>query len=315
MWILGLVVVSLHSAKAQQYPRYNEEEARAYTQYARAAFCTKVPIEEWKCGDMCLGSAVIPGSVRFLGLTKLWKVQGFVARIPEVDKCIVAFRGTVDFQNWIVDGWLKTTPWPLDGELGCEGCRVHSGFAHAYEEIRPAMMAAVVDLSCRNVAFTGHSLGAALATLGSMDLRQRTNFYVGPVYTFGKPRIGNYAFVDEYVALAKKNNVEPPMWRVVHYRDPVPRIAPVGISGYDHEPFEVYYTDQASSTYLECPSSAMLYQPWENATCAYKTNLAECLDLDHIWDLDHLFYLNLSFQKSHMSEACTGTGMAESFLV
>jgi hypothetical protein len=70
---------------------------------------------------------------------------------------------------------------------------------------------------------TGVSLGGALATVASYDLKmylksQRINPYF-LFYTFGAPRIGNYY-------LAREINRESTIFRVVDAADPVPHLPP-----------------------------------------------------------------------------------------
>eukprot|EP00746_Dinoflagellata_sp_MGD_P009121 gnl/MRDRNA2_/MRDRNA2_118430_c0_seq1.p1 gnl/MRDRNA2_/MRDRNA2_118430_c0~~gnl/MRDRNA2_/MRDRNA2_118430_c0_seq1.p1 ORF type:complete len:318 (+),score=33.16 gnl/MRDRNA2_/MRDRNA2_118430_c0_seq1:172-1125(+) len=306
MWSVGRLLIWFPAARAEPnmqsstYPTYDQSEARLHAQYARVSFCTQAAVENWTCGDMCEDTVVVPGSVRFLGKTKVWELQGYAARLPRGEDCIVAFRGSIDVMNWVDDMYAKQRPWPSNSTSWCNGCRVHSGFADAYEEIRPAMLEAINDLRCSSVQFAGHSLGAALVTLASMDLRGTTSLSIGPVWTFGKPRVGNYAFVNAYVATAQKRDVQPPLWRVVHYHDPVPRLAPAHSLGldYDHEPLEVYYTDRASSKFWECPSNQQLPQPWENQSCAFATSLAGCVNMDHVT------YLNLTFAFSNFPSSC-----------
>lgn len=69
-----------------------------------------------------------------------------------------------------------------------EGGKVHPGFAHAFSELRPKLVPALQAIQCR-VIFTGHSLGAAMATLFSSI--KKPDF----LYLFGSPRVGGPAFV------------------------------------------------------------------------------------------------------------------------
>lgn len=43
---------------------------------------------------------------------------------------IVAFRGTVDIQNWIANLDAAEIPYP-----GCNGCLVHQGFYNAFQSV------------------------------------------------------------------------------------------------------------------------------------------------------------------------------------
>ena len=100
---------------------------------------------------------------------------------------IVAFRGTEpdDLRDLLTVFQVKHAPW----EFG--GGKVHSGFRCAHLEIWPLVEARLHELASagRTVWFTGHSLGAALATL-SMDRFERAT----GLYTIGSPPVGDRQF-------------------------------------------------------------------------------------------------------------------------
>jgi hypothetical protein len=89
---------------------------------------------------------------------------------------------------------------------------------------------------------TGHSIGAAIATLAAAELRS-LGYYVD-LYTFGSPRVGNAAFVDyvESQSPALGNN-----YRMTHLNDPVPQIPPTWI-GYKHTSPEYWLSDGTATT-------------------------------------------------------------------
>merc|ERR1712113_1174488 len=106
---------------------------------------------------------------------------------------------------------------------------VHRGFATAFRHVQKPMTQAISDLGCSNLVVSGHSLGAAMSTLAAIYIRGELGLRIENVYTYGKPRVGNYAFVSAFQALAERDKVSPAMWRVVHFHDPVPRVpAPKG---------------------------------------------------------------------------------------
>lgn len=107
---------------------------------------------------------------------------------------IVAFRGTQPdaLLDLIADARLLLLPWRVDGE------RVHDGFQSALQDVWPKLIVQLKALKDRRVWFTGHSLGAALATLAIDRFlleRQDHGFQEpGGVYTFGSPLVGDRAF-------------------------------------------------------------------------------------------------------------------------
>jgi triacylglycerol lipase len=94
---------------------------------------------------------------------------------------VLAFRGTTGtWENWWSNFSVWTTPSPSGG-------RVHSGFLQKFDSIWPEI-ASVLDSWTAPLFFTGHSLGAALATLATARRRPAA------LYTFGSPRVGDADF-------------------------------------------------------------------------------------------------------------------------
>lgn len=108
---------------------------------------------------------------------------------PDSDKQVgvVVFRGTDadDPTDIGTDADLLLKPWGRGGS-------VHTGFANDLDTIAPGLDDAVQSLGVP-VLFTGHSLGAALATLAASVFKPTLNSTA--LYTFGSPRVGDSAFV------------------------------------------------------------------------------------------------------------------------
>jgi predicted lipase len=73
---------------------------------------------------------------------------------------------------------------------------VHQGFNDAYAEMSSQVISGMnkylVKYSTASILVTGHSLGAALATLAAIDIKSQVKtqnklFF----YSFGSPRVGN----------------------------------------------------------------------------------------------------------------------------
>lgn len=135
---------------------------------------------------------------------------------------IVVFRGTesrgraegtplVDFTNVVVD--VQTDARLKLVESG-QGGRVHSGFKTALDEIWQDLAPYLSSLgsSGKRLWFSGHSLGAALATLAA----DRYGDIAG-LYTFGSPRVGDETF---------RNDFWVPTYRFLHNNDIVGRVPP-----------------------------------------------------------------------------------------
>jgi len=148
----------------------------------------------------------------------------FLAHGP--DFVLVAFRGTeiMDFvaslKNWLTNLRVSLIP---DGRGG----RVHEGFQLALDGVWDPLRKRIVRVLAqgnpgRRVWLTGHSLGAALATLATSRAMAEGAFPVGGLYTFGSPRVGDAAFA------RRLHNSAPAVrtFRFVNYADIVTRIPP-----------------------------------------------------------------------------------------
>ena len=116
-------------------------------------------------------------------LVATYDVGGTQALIAaDDDNLVLAFRGTVEAADRRTDVRFVKTDFPGGG-------RVHLGFFEAFERVRPAIAFDLARLSSRRRVFTGHSLGAALAVMATVEWRPDV------AYVFGCPRVGNAAFV------------------------------------------------------------------------------------------------------------------------
>jgi len=70
----------------------------------------------------------------------------------------------------------------------------------------------------RSFVVTGHSLGAALATLFVMENKERKKFDITALCTFASPRVGNTEFARQFDGLPLDS------WRIVNQQDIVPKI-------------------------------------------------------------------------------------------
>ena len=114
---------------------------------------------------------------------------------------VIAFRGTNkdDPTNLFADGDALFESWEKGGE-------VHRGFKHALGELRGRLDALRPGIDCR-ILFTGHSLGAALATLLAGAWKRPTDRR-DALFTFGSPRVGNPQFVATLAGLAGERYVD-----------------------------------------------------------------------------------------------------------
>lgn len=150
----------------------------------------------------CLGRAGLRNAVAF-------EKRATACHVAEADDWILCvFRGT-DVTE--IDNVLTDINFIL-GEHEGEG-RVHRGFKAALDVVWQPLSNHLRALpSTKIVWFTGHSLGAALATLAARRFdRERS------LVTFGSPRVGDAAWSTAHSV---------PTWRVVNHLDLVAFLPP-----------------------------------------------------------------------------------------
>jgi hypothetical protein len=193
-------------------------EAALCAEMARLAYCRREP--NFQFDEQRIRAVLEPlgFACRFFertGTPRGRGTHGFLALHddPEPGRrlAVVAFRGTdaSDPTNVTDDAKFLQTKWPPGG-------LVHRGFAEALDPLLPTLKPALDKLRGR-VLFTGHSLGAAMATLLA-SIRQ-PDF----LYTFGSPRAGDGQFVSTLKGLSNR--------RFVDCCDLVARIPPESLLG------------------------------------------------------------------------------------
>lgn len=126
---------------------------------------------------------------------------------------IIAFRGTeaTNLKDWLTDIRIA--------KVKLHGVKVHKGFCRAYQDIRQKIFAELNDAPANTpIYITGHSLGAALATLCAFDLAM-CGWRVDGLYTFGSPRVGGGSFKRAF-----NKKLSGRTFRVVNHNDIVCRI-------------------------------------------------------------------------------------------
>jgi triacylglycerol lipase len=159
--------------------------------------------------------------------------QGFLAVGGGV--AVLAFRGTEPAQlpDWETDARaFLTASQDFPGEI-------HDGFAKALASVYSTVKTAVDALpgSGALLYITGHSLGAALATLCAYRITAARGYPVQGVCNYGSPRVGNSDFAKNY-----QTTLGPRTYRLVNNEDLVTRVPPRAL-GYEHVGEMVYIDD------------------------------------------------------------------------
>lgn len=124
---------------------------------------------------------------------------------------VLAFRGTEPTSLADIKSDLRAST------MQCEtGGKIHIGFNDAFAEIHIELQEYLNSLKEEKPLFiTGHSLGAALATVATKKLTHK--YGVSGCYTYGSPRVGD----EEWM-----NNIKTPIYRLVNSADPVTMLPP-----------------------------------------------------------------------------------------
>ena len=87
-------------------------------------------------------------------------------------------------------------------------------------KLRAAATGAQAAIASQSIEVTGHSLGAALATLFVMENARTRKISNPTLCTFASPHVGDWIFVDAFNALGLTS------WRIVNKQDFVPSLPP-----------------------------------------------------------------------------------------
>ncbi|HYS12311.1 MAG TPA: lipase family protein [Burkholderiaceae bacterium] len=109
--------------------------------------------------------------------------QAYAVVLPQVGPLVV-FRGTEPDRVTDLGTDLKATT-----RAWAKGGRVHNGFAEGFIGIRDAIQPWIDSNGAPAPTFTGHSLGAALATLAA------SHWACTRLTTIGSPRVGDRYFI------------------------------------------------------------------------------------------------------------------------
>lgn len=154
--------------------------------------------------------------------------RGFCRVMWNDDDIVVVFRGTrerlLDFGATNLLAWpCSTTSNDIVGRS-----RIHWGVRNALRftdrrSKQPALerLADLIEplLDRRRLFITGHSLGGALAVLGTFFLSQRLRLSPAAIVTFGAPPVGDQSFRQLY-------SHNDSTWQVVYEADWVPHMPP-----------------------------------------------------------------------------------------
>lgn len=164
--------------------------------------------------------------------------QAFACRKQKANDIFIVFRGTepTELKDLMADAkaWRKKAR-----EKGL----VHFGFAQALDKVYDNIVQWISEQNLDDgytITCTGHSLGAALATIMASRLDAHE------LYTFGSPRVGNRVFVKEMV----KDGIQH--WRFVNNNDIVTKV-----------PFPFIYRHHGQLVYINHHGNIRKMTSWQ----------------------------------------------------
>lgn len=187
---------------------------------------------------------------------------GFVAVDHEREVVMLAFRGSSTRQDWFSDFEIYPTEYrPVSekhydklvesGKIEiCENCMIHKGFNRFIETLSKDFLNRVERIFKRypgyKMVVTGHSLGAALASICGIELKLRG--FNPLILTYATPKMFNDEMKDWVDSLFKTKKIHDKSvkngeldmfhgyFRVIHLQDYIPMVPP----GYKAAGLEIF---------------------------------------------------------------------------
>ena len=132
---------------------------------------------------------------------------------------IIAYQGSKQIIDWFANFYF----FQADAGFNVEG-KIHQGFAGVLDSEWQQILDTVYAFHRPGQAIwlSGHSLGAALATITSARL-MAAGFEVAPLYTHASPRVGDTQFAENFYEQIGERH-----YRFVNGVDIVPHLPPAG---------------------------------------------------------------------------------------
>jgi hypothetical protein len=177
---------------------------------------------------------------------------GYTAILNDDKAIAVVFRGTRGFIQLLYE--IDRTVFKAKVNTTAGG-QVSSYFYSIYQALFDnGLEESLIELSNKypgyDIWFTGHSLGASLASIAAFEMIAQNKVSANRVklITFGQPRTGD----DTFAAIHDK--IVPISYRVTHSSDIVPHLPVEHYANYFHHKSELWYNNdmRTDETYKEC---------------------------------------------------------------
>ncbi|KAI0356282.1 alpha/beta-hydrolase [Trametes cingulata] len=246
--------------------------------FSRAVYCSPGVVQDWSCGESCdaLPNVKVLASGGDDGLIP----DFFVAHDVDKDTIVVAHQGTKP-GNLLSDlndlRFKQVSPNRTVLPAAGDDVKMHDGFAYTQSRtsdiVLSTVQSALKSTGSKSVLVTGHSLGAAVASIDAMMLRMQLDPSVSlTAVVFGLPRVGNQAWADLVDSMLGSSFVH-----VTNQNDPVPRVPPQALE-FQHPSNEIHITAVDASgkiaTAARCPGQ-------ENSLCSAGNNILDASVANH----------------------------------
>lgn len=271
--------------------QYDEKLALYLVRISSAMYCPAPAISIWSC-VACSQAGLLQDTKVVIDSESSF--QGIVGYSADRDAIVIAFRGSSNLKNWIANvKFVKTKAYNDFPEA-----LVHRGFYKLYQKVAAQVLASIQKLRQEHatavILVTGHSLGGAIASICAFELKFLHDLDAHAVYTFGQPRLGNFAFAQ------LMNNYVPSLNRVIHAKDVVPHMLPSYLRYYHSKtevrnvvkihfkvslsvPLQIFY-GKFFESYRMCSA-----KDGEDKTCSNVCAPYSCQSIE-----DHTSYLNVT---------------------
>ena len=180
---------------------YSDRMAWTLATMAKLAY---IPFEDGELGMEQLEYSLQSG---WFNLMKTFNKKGTQAFLAKNDQfAVLSFRGTQPTKWEDVRTDLRALK-----QKTIEG-KVHKGFKEAFDDVRDEIFDIVGKSIGKDLPLyiTGHSLGAALATVATQELEEEFDDLIAACYTYGSPRVGDGKY---------EKSIKAPFYRIVNTTD------------------------------------------------------------------------------------------------
>ena len=180
---------------------YSDRMAWTMAHMAKLAY---IPFEENELGLEQLEYSLQSGWFNLMKTFNKKGTQAFIAKNDEF--AVLSFRGTQPTKWEDVRTDLRALK-----QNTVEG-KVHIGFKQAFDDVKVEIVNVLRNSLGKDLPLyiTGHSLGAALATVATQELEEDFDDLIAACYTFGSPRVGDGKY---------EKSIKAPFYRIVNTTD------------------------------------------------------------------------------------------------